>query len=88
MPNQPRSVYSPICAFVGVSELDIDFLSDVGSIDVIVYDELGNTVYQKFVNTPAENHLTIDISDWESGNYQIRFVNSEDRFMCGEFEIN
>jgi hypothetical protein len=62
-------------------------LSDVGSIDVVVYDEFGNAVYQKTVDTPTENHLTIDISAWESGNYEVRFIGSEDQFMYGEFVI-
>jgi len=86
--NQPRSVFSPIEAFINISELDIDFLSDVGSIDVVVYDEAVNVVYQKTVDTNTEKHLSIDISAWEEGNYTIRFINSEDRFMYGEFEVD
>lgn len=85
--NQPRSVFSPIQAFLSISELNIDFLSDVGSIDVVVYDEFGNAVYQKTVDTLTENHLTIDISAWNPGNYEVRFIGSEDRFMYGEFAI-
>jgi hypothetical protein len=86
--NSVKSVFSPIRAFFSISELDIDFLSDVGSIDVVVYNESGNAVYQKTVNTPIEHNLTIDVSDWELGNYEIRFVSSEDQFMYGEFEID
>ncbi len=87
-PNGPRSVIRPIQAFIGTSELNIDFLHDVGDIDVVVYDGAGNVVYQKTVNTLTEDHLSINISVWNPGNYEIRFINSEGRFMYGEFEID
>lgn len=87
-PNGPKSAIRPIQAFIDISELDIDFLHVAGNIDVKVYDEAGNVVYQKTVSTHTEDHLSIDISAWNPGNYEIRFIGSEDQFMYGEFEID
>jgi hypothetical protein len=83
-----KSAIRPIQAFIDISELEVDFLHDAGNIDVKVYDEAGNVVYQKTVSTHTEDHLSIDISAWNPGNYEIRFIGSEDQFMYGEFEID
>jgi hypothetical protein len=85
--STPRSVFSPIEAFISISQLRANFLADLGDIEVVIYDDSWNIVYERSVNTPGENQITIDISTWEEGNYTIRFINSEDRFMYGEFEI-
>jgi hypothetical protein len=83
-----RSVFqSPIQAVISSLSLDVVFLYNVGNINVEVYTASGSLVYQNNVNTQTQQNLSIDLSDWDSGIYQIRFTNSEGRYMYGSFEI-
>jgi hypothetical protein len=83
-----RSVFSaPIQATISSSSLDIVFLSNVGDIEVEVYAASGSLVYENNVDTQTQQNLSIDVFNWNSGVYQIRFVNSEGKYMYGTFEI-
>ncbi len=80
-----RSVLqTPIYATIGSTSLDVDFLSNLG---VEVYSLLGNSVYENKVNTQMQQKVSINVSDWDSGVYEIRFVDSDGNYMYGTFEI-
>jgi hypothetical protein len=83
-----RSVICPIQAFKSTSEIRADFLYNLGDIDVFIYDEAGHVVYERTVNTSVEDQISIDISFFDQGINEIRFINSAGRFMYGEFEID
>jgi hypothetical protein len=78
---------TPIKATISSSNLEIVFLSNLGNIEVEVSSTSGSLVYQNNVNTQTQQNLSIDVSNWDSGAYQIRFINSEGRYMYGIFEI-
>jgi len=78
---------SPIEACVNSSSLDVIFLEELGNIDVILYAESGSIIYSEIINTSVQQYLSIDVSDWDSGIYEIRFVNSDGKYMYGTFEI-
>jgi hypothetical protein len=85
---QPRSLLpDPIEAFINSSGLNAIFLSNLGDIDVVVYDASGAIVHQQTVNTQTEQQLTIDLYSWYKGVYQVKFINSTGQFMYGTFEI-
>ena len=83
-----RSVICPVRAFKSTSEIRVNFLYNLGDIDVVISDEAGDVVYERTVNTSVEDQIFIDISSLTQGIYEIRFVNSEGQFMYGEFEID
>jgi hypothetical protein len=83
-----KSAIRPIQAFIDTSELEVDFSYNLGDIDVVIYSEDGNTVYERSVDTSEEDQLLIDLSVLEPGIYEIRFINTEGQFMYGEFEID
>lgn len=83
-----RSVFSdPIQATINSSSLNVEFSNNLGIISVLVSSPSGSVIYDNNVNTQSQGTLSIDVSNWGSGVYQIRFVNSEGKFMYGTFEI-
>ncbi|GHT41369.1 hypothetical protein FACS189437_08180 [Bacteroidia bacterium] len=86
-PSKQRSLIQPIQAFKNNFFVQVNFLSNLGTIDVYIYNEYGAVVYQEAVNTAVEREISIDISSLSSGEYTIRFVNSQNRYMQGDFEI-
>lgn len=83
-----RSAICPIQAFCSTSEIRAIFPCDMGDLDVVIYDDADQVVYERTVNTSTEDQLFIDISSLGQGIYEIRFISSEDRFVYGEFEID
>lgn len=82
-----RSLIISIQAFITDDEfIEADFYETLGTIDVSIYDETGNTVYHESVNAYAGQQLLIDITSFEPGVYTIEFVNSQTD-LSGEFEI-
>jgi hypothetical protein len=85
--NLLRSLISPIEAYLESDVIDVDFNSSLGIIDLTIYDEVGNVVYQQSVNTYAGQQLSIDISSFNQGQYTIEFVNSQGQYLSGDFTI-
>jgi hypothetical protein len=85
---QPKSLRAtPIEISISTSWLNVVFLNNIGSVDVVIDDGSGNLIYQKNVDTQTEKQLAIDIYSWDTGDYQIKFINSSGQFMYGTFEI-
>lgn len=80
-------ILSPVEASISASALDVAFLEDLGDIDIEVYSGSGAVVYSESVNTQTQEQFSINVSEWDSGNYQIRFINSGGNYMYGVFEI-
>jgi hypothetical protein len=83
-----RSVLpEPIYATIGSASLNVDFLYNIGNIDVEVYSITGAIVYSQSVNTQTQEHLSIDVTEWDSDCYEIRFVGSTGNYIYGMFEV-
>ena len=80
------SLVQPIQAFIINQSIEVDFNASVGVIDLSIYDETGNAVYQQTVNASAGQQLFIDISSFDAGEYTIAFVNAQTD-LSGVFEI-
>lgn len=77
----------PIKATMGLSTLYVDFLNNIGDIDIEVHSTTGGSVYENNVNTQTQGSLSIDVSNWNNDTYQIRFVNSNEEYLQGIFKI-
>ena len=80
------SLVQPIQAFIISQSIKADFNTSLGAIDVSIYDETGNVVYQQTVNASAGQQLLIDVSNFAAGEYTIAFVNAQMN-LSGIFEI-
>ena len=85
-PGKSRSLVEPVQAFIIGQFVEVDFYDSLGTIDLFIYDESGNAVYQQSVNASTGQQLSIDISSFDAGVYTIEFVNSQTD-LFGEFEI-
>jgi hypothetical protein len=86
--NKQRSLIKPIEAFVSLEEsIEVKFYANLGTITISIYDETGIVVYQQSVSTSSELQHFIDISSFADGEYTIEFVNSQDKYLQGTFEI-
>lgn len=84
----PRSPQlNPIHATISSINLEAEFLTHLGDIDVEVYTATGSLVYENNVNTQTQQTVLIGVSNWDSGVYEIRFVNLDGNYMYGTFEI-
>ena len=87
--SSTRSVLpDPINATIGPKGLNVNFLYNVGNINVEIYNSLGEMVYEKNVDTQIQGALTIDVSGWDIDFYEIRFVRTTGNYMFGTFGIN
>jgi hypothetical protein len=73
--------------FLDDNSLQVRFFSNLGTIAISLYDEYGSIVYQQPVNTFAGLRMDIDISSLSRGEYAIEFVNSQNQYLEGYFEI-
>ncbi|MCE4564666.1 DUF3244 domain-containing protein [Maribellus sp. CM-23] len=78
---------TPIYASIGLNSLDVVFLYNIGIIEVEVSSESGAIVHSQSVDTQTQEYLSIDVSNWDNGAYEIRFTNSTGQFIYGTFGI-
>ncbi|MDX8341791.1 DUF3244 domain-containing protein [Draconibacterium sp. IB214405] len=78
---------NPIYAAVGSSQLEVNFLFDIGNIIIEIYSLIGGLVYEMNINTQTQQDIFINISDWDNGTYEIRFTNYDGNYLYGDFEI-
>lgn len=83
-----RSVLpKPIQATIGSNYLNAYFLYNVGDINIEVHNSSGELIYQTSVDTSNQSSISIDVTEWNSGKYEIRFVKTTGSYMYGCFEI-
>ena len=86
-PDKIRSLVKPIEAFLTEQFIEVNFYSDLGTVTVSIFDEMGGIVYQQAVNTYDGQQLFIDITWFDPGAYTIVLVNSDKLYLFGSFEI-
>ena len=70
------------------NELTVNFLDCLGVLKVVVKDENGVIVFNQTVNTCVTNSVSIDVTNWNSGNYIIVISDLYGCSVEGEFVIN
>lgn len=85
--NVRALIITPIDATINNTSLNALFLNNLGTINVVIYSDSGNTVYDENVDTSNSSVLTIDVSNWDSGSYQIYFANTSGQCISGSFVI-
>ncbi|MCL2074340.1 MAG: DUF3244 domain-containing protein [Marinilabiliaceae bacterium] len=69
------------------NEVTIHFLECLGTLDVSVESSSGQTVYQRTINSCAENTILIDTNNWNAGWYKIIITDIYGGYLEGWFEI-
>ena len=83
---QGRSL-SPIEVFQHASHLQVDFLISLGSLNIVVVGDAGNTVFQTTFNATANSSLSINTNGWKDGEYSIHICNGSNECAEGKFAI-
>jgi hypothetical protein len=86
--NRQRSLTSPIQVFISEQSLQVNLQANQGNLSINIYDEYGAVVYQESVNTSNVQLLSIDITSFGSGSYTIVFINAQNQYLQGDFEID
>jgi len=81
-----KSGSSPLEVSQDAQQVIVYFLSNLGSLNIVVVDQQGLPVYQKSVNATSGSALSISTRFWSRGNYTIYIGNSQG-YMEGEFLI-
>jgi hypothetical protein len=82
-----KSTSCPVLCHIGHNQVQADFKKSMGVVDMFVQSSTKQTVWEQSVNTFVTTDAVIDITDWEPGIYQIRFVNAGGCNLYGEFKI-
>jgi hypothetical protein len=82
-----RSLVKSIEAFITGQYLEVNLRANLGTITISIYDEMGGIVYLQSVITSSTQQVFINISSFNAGEYEIVFVNSQNQYLSGEFEI-
>jgi hypothetical protein len=84
--TRTRSVLGPILLIQYTECFDAVFNNDLGIVTIQIIDKT-NIVYQSSINTSMSKQISINIDDFISGEYSIKFIQSDGRYMQGVFTI-
>jgi hypothetical protein len=85
--GQLRPSFIPFEVTQSANLITIAYQSTLSNIGIQITDELGVTVYSNNVNPVSGQQLSISITGWEAGSYEITISNSSGGFISGEFNI-
>lgn len=78
----------PIQAIFDAYILEILYLQDIESLSVEITDEFGNIVYKESSGNRNSGSITqVNISDWKSRSYFIKFYYIDGGLIYGSFEL-
>jgi len=83
--NQPQT--PPIEAYQNSTSVELAFLVDLGNLNIEVFDETDDIVYQTKVNALAGGSHTINTINWASGEYTLLITDGQGGYLEGVFEI-
>ena len=63
----------------------ISFVQDLGNVDLAVYNENGNAVYENAVYAAEGSTETFDILSWSEGEYEVMIESENGRSFSGYF---
>jgi hypothetical protein len=86
--NKQRSfAQQSVLAFINAYAVRVNFLADLGSVVIRIYNVSGGMVSQQSVNASEGQQVFIDIASFSNGNYTITFTNAQNQSMSGAFVI-
>jgi hypothetical protein len=83
-----RSLFLPFQATKSSSSITVNYLSNLSNIHVKIVDEYGQPVYDNSINPVSGEQLLINISNWNTGFYNLYFTDNAGGCIYGEFEIS
>jgi len=75
-------------AYLYATSVEVNFNIDLGSLNVEVINETGDTAFQKTVNAVAGGTLNINTIGWESGEYILVIMDGQGGYLEGIFLID
>jgi len=72
-----KSEAQPVEVFQSEYCLQVNFMSTLGDLDIEVFDEISQTVFQTTGNATAGSNLTIDTHKWQQGAYILTITDDE-----------
>ena len=82
-----RSVTSPIEVSQDDNNIYVNFLCNLGNLNIVVLNPNGTQIYQKTVNATNGSSLTISTGLWPTGDYTIQISDTQGGFMEGVFTV-
>jgi len=77
----------PVEAFQNATDVLLVFNGNLGSLNIEVLEEVGDTVFKTTVNATTGSTLTINTGSWESGTYTLLITDGLGGYLEGIFEI-
>lgn len=59
----------------------------LGEITIRIFDNMNKLLYQESINTDEKKTFVIQPYNLKNGKYQIKFMNSQGKYLKGEFVI-
>jgi len=83
-----RSQGAQVEAFKNATCVQLNFLVDLGSLEIEVVDGEGNPVFQTTVNATEGSRMKINTGSWATGKYTLVITDGLGGRLEGNFVIN
>ena len=83
-----KSLLQPIDVYQYENHLQVNFLSSLGVLNIVVVDDFETIVFQTTKNATANSNITIDTEEWESGEYTLLIMDELGGSLEGSFLID
>jgi len=74
-------------AYQNPTDVEMDFNANLGSLDIVITNQLGVIVFQTTVDATDGGKLYIDTSNFPHGLYTLFIVNEDGDYLEGYFTI-
>lgn len=84
---QKRSLSQPVLVFQDENVLNISYLNDLGKVEVTISNAQGSVIYNEMVTVSEGGNTSINLDQFEKGNYTLTFKNDQGKELYGTFSI-
>ena len=84
----PKGSNSTVFAYLVGSSIEVEFLTALSNITITIEDANGVVVFCTVINTTAGMVYIIDVSNFETGWYNIRIENKSGGAVKGSFYVD
>ena len=82
-----RSLSQPISVFQEECTLNISYLCGLGEVQVTISNAQGSVIYNEMVTVSERGNTSINLDQFEKGNYTLTFKNDQGKELYGTFSI-
>jgi len=84
---QKRSLSQPISVFQEECALNISYLCGLGEVLVTISNAQGSVIYNEMETVSERGNTSINLDQFEKGNYTLTFKNDQGKELYGTFSI-